>query len=144
MKCQTIIDQNREEEVLIYVHRISERAKEIEAFVLAESKELFGYREHDIVKLSLSDIHCFSVQNSKVYAITQHDTYQMKERLYALEDSLDERFIKINQSCIANIKKIKRFDASFAGSLIVTFEGGHKDYVSRRRLKAVKERIGIS
>ncbi len=141
MKCQTIVDRHREEEVLIYVHEKNARSEEIEKFVLGEETELFGYREKEITKLHLSDIHLFTVQENKVFALTHSETYQLKQRLYILEDLLDGNFIKINQSCIANIKK---FDASFAGALVVIFENGHRDYVSRRRLKAVKERLGLS
>ena len=54
-----------------------------------------------------------------------------------------DNFIKINKSCIANLKKIKRFDASFGGAMQVTFKNGHTDFVSRRNLKNVKERMGI-
>ena len=60
-----------------------------------------------------------------------------------LEEMLDDSFVKINQSCIANIKKIDRFKATVGGSLTVIFKNGHIDYVSRRNLKNVKERLGL-
>ena len=52
-------------------------------------------------------------------------------------------FVKLNQSCIVNIKKIECFDASLGGALKVTLKNGYRDYVSRRQLKAVKERLGL-
>lgn len=144
MRCQTIVDTKREEEVLIYVQKKNETAQKIEDFVRELSTELLGYKDKNIVKLYPSEIQCFTVRENKIFAMTEHETYQVKERLYMLEEILDDSFLKINQSCIANIQKIKKFDASFSGALIVTFKNGYKDYVSRRRLKAVKERIGIS
>ncbi len=143
MKCQTIIDTTREEEVVIYVHECHARAKAIARFVSETEAELFGYRENEIKKLIPSEVECFAVRDTKVFAIIGKEEWQMRERLYQLEEILDDRFLKINQSCIANMKKILRFDASFAGSLIVIFSGGYRDYVSRRRLRAVKERMGI-
>ena len=56
---------------------------------------------------------------------------------------LGEGFVKINQSCIANTKKILRFSASISGALQVTFKNGYRDYVSRRQLKTVKKRMGL-
>ena len=56
---------------------------------------------------------------------------------------LDLNFVRINQSCIANINQIKKFSASFNGFLQVHFKNGYIDYVSRRELKNVKERVGI-
>ena len=44
---------------------------------------------------------------------------------------------------LINIDKIKRFDASLSGFLLVTLKNGYSDYVSRRNLKNVKERLGL-
>ena len=63
--------------------------------------------------------------------------------MYELYELFSDRFIYINQGCLANIKYIDSFDASFSGSLIVIFKSGHKDYVSRRQVKNIKERLGI-
>ena len=143
MKYQTIVDREREEEVLIYVHQKNETSQKIEDFVSGLSTELYGYRDKISVRLSPSEIQCVTIQDGKSFAMTQDETYQLKERLYMLEDVLGDSFLKINQSCIANIHKIKKFDATFSGALLVIFQNGYRDYVSRRRLKAVKERIGF-
>ena len=78
-----------------------------------------------------------------IYALTKDEKYKLKQRLYVLEEMLNRDFIKINQSCIVNVKKIQRFDASFSGAMSVVLKNGYKDYISRRQLKNVKERIGI-
>ena len=64
-------------------------------------------------------------------------------RLYQLEELLPSDFLKINQSCLVNIEKIKRFDSSIGASLRVMLDDGDRDYVSRRQLKTVKERLGL-
>lgn len=143
MKCQTIIDKSRDEEVMIYVHERTEFVEQIENFVLGNSAELVGYSDKEAVKISSGEIFCILVEDNKVYAITQNEKLKMKQRLYVLEEMLGSDFIKINQSCIVNIKEIKRFDASFAGALSVTLKNGYKDYISRRQLKKVKERICV-
>ena len=143
MKCRTVIDKNREEEVVIYVHEKNSLSYEIEELVLGKSLEFFGYKDKNIVKLSPSDVFCFTVENNKVYALCEKEKYQIKQRLYLLEEILDRDFVKINQSCIANIRKISKFDTSITGTLMVSFKNGHRDYVSRRQMKKVKERIGF-
>jgi DNA-binding LytR/AlgR family response regulator len=138
-----VIDKDREEEVVIYVHEKNSLSYEIEELVLGKSLELFGYKDKNIVKLSPSDVFCFTVENNKVYALCEREKYQIKQRLYLLEEILDRDFVKINQSCIANIRKISKFDTSITGTLMVSFKNGHRDYVSRRQMKKVKERIGF-
>ena len=78
-----------------------------------------------------------------MYAVCEKNKYLLKKRLYLLEEKLPESFVKINQSCLANIKKTERFDTSISGTLKIRFKNGDTDYVSRRQLKAVKERLGI-
>ena len=56
---------------------------------------------------------------------------------------LKDSFVYINQGCLANLKMIDHFDASIGGTLMVVFKSGYKDFVSRRQLKNIKERIGI-
>ncbi len=143
MKCRVIVDKSREEEAVLYVHRETERTRELEAFITAEQRELYGYGERDIVRLSLCEVLCFYVRDGKVFAMMEKEDLQMKERLYQVEEMLPMDFVKINQSCIANKKKIRRFEVSIGGSLMVVFQNGKKDYVSRRKLKEVKERMGL-
>lgn len=143
MKLRIVIDLNRDEEILIYSHKKTQLINEIEELVNNNSVDLIGYTENETVKLNLNDIYCFFTEDNKVYALTENEKYRLKSRLYQLEEKLNNNFVKINQSCIANIKKIDRFKATVGGSLTVIFKNGHIDYVSRRNLKNVKERLGL-
>lgn len=143
MKIQVIVDKNNEEKIVIYTKKETDLAKQIEKIVNENTVELLGYKDEEIVKLNPSQIYCVSVIDNKVWAILEKEKYLLKHRLYEVEGKLPENFVKINQSCIANINKINRFDASFSGTLKLVFKNGYTDYVSRRQLKKVKERIGI-
>lgn len=143
MKCKIFIGKEYEEEVLVYAHEETELVKRIQSLVSEENLILIGYKEKEAFQLNLFDINCFLVEDNKIYAFTQDDKLLMKCRLYKLEETLPQNFIKINQSCIANINKIERFGTSFSGSLTVRFKNGNTDYVSRRKMKSVKERLGI-
>lgn len=143
MKFSLFINKEREEEVLVFAHEETSLTKTIEKIVTEDTAELIGYIEREAVVLDLLSINCFVVEESKVYALTPKHKYQMKQRIYQLEEILPDIFVKVNQSCIANINMIKSFDSSISGSLLVKFKNGHSDYVSRRQLKAVKERFGL-
>ncbi|MBQ8342031.1 MAG: LytTR family transcriptional regulator [Clostridia bacterium] len=143
MKCTIVIDRTREEEVVIYAHQKSALTEGIEALVESNATEIVGYDDNSIVTLTPSDVNCFIVEGGKVFALTDSGKWQLRQRLYAVEESLGQDFVKINQSCVANIRKIDRFEASLGGSLLVLFKNGYRDYVSRRQLKTVKERIGF-
>ena len=144
MKCTIIIDKNREEEVIIYAKEKSTLTDEIERLVNDNNLELIGYdKSGEGVKLTTDEVYCFTAEDNKIFAITEKDKLRIKCRLYQLEEILPEYFVKINQSCVANIRKIARFDTSVSGTLLIKFKNGYKDYVSRRQMKAVKERFGL-
>lgn len=143
VKCTVILDQTRDEEILIYAHQKTTLIDEIEQLVLGERFQITGFLQNEIIKLDIKDIYCFTVDDGKLYAVCETQKYLLKKRLYIVEQMLDDNFIKINQSSIANIHKIKKFDVSINGTLKVVLKNGYSDYVSRRNLKSVKERLGL-
>ena len=144
MKHTTVIDPHREEEVVIHAKKKTKEIEELESYLDRMSAELMGYGEDgQIVPLRPAEVHCFIVEDGKVYALTDTGKLTVRLPLYAIEEMLSEDFVRINQSCLGGIRKIARFDASIGGALMVTFQNGHRDYVSRRQLKTVKERMHI-
>lgn len=143
MKYKLIIDETKEEEIIIVCHQKREVFDQIEQLITNLDNKLIGYENEDIVMLNYNDINCFVSENNKVYALVNKHKYLIKKRLYQIEEVLDLNFVRINQSCIANIRQIKKFSATFNGFLQVHFKNGYTDFVSRRELKNVKERVGI-
>ena len=144
MKFQTIIDKACEEKVLIYAKQRTKPIEDIESYISNIGTELLGYDENrDTVKLSASEIYCFIVEENKIYALTDSGKFRINQRLYEIEELVSADFVKINQSCLCNIHKISKFGASLGGSLTVILKNGYKDYISRRQVKTVKERIGL-
>lgn len=143
MKINVFIDKNREEEIQIFAHEKTALIEKIEELVSDFSTEITAYGNKEIVRLNLVDVYCFITESNKLFAITENEKLLVKSRLYSIEEKLSRDFIKINKSCIANIKKIDRFNASISGTLEVKFKNGYTEYVSRRSIKAVKERLGL-
>ena len=143
MKCTVKIDKSvSEDEAIILAKDRSIKINEIESYILSIDNSIYGYKDKEAIKLSLNDIYCFTIEENRVFAVLEKERYMLKQRLYAIEEQLGNTFLKINQSTIINVSKIKKFNASFAGSLMVVLENGYKDFVSRRQLRIVKERIG--
>ncbi len=147
MKVKTYID-DEEEIVIIHTHKRTPLVNEIENLVLNEDQEIavinyFGYLDNDIVSLSLNDITKFYIENDKLYVSSKNKKYLIKKRLYQIEEEVNNNFIKINKSCIINKNHIKRFNTSWSGTLLVELDDNEIDYVSRRNIKNLKERMGL-
>lgn len=143
MKCYTYINDNEEEKVLIYAHDRTRLVEDIESLVLSSEVDLTGNCDSEIIKIDINDVACFISDNNKVYALIGDKKYQIKYRLYQIEELNLNIFIKINQSCLANKTKIKRFETTIGGALKVVFKNGYIDYIARRELKNVKKRMGL-
>lgn len=143
MKCEIIIDPACEEKTVIYARENNRQIENIKKLVEESGTELLGYGDKGIKVLNPADIYCVTVLDGKVYAVCEKENLLLKQRLYEVEAKLRSTFVKINQSCLANLRKVERFDASVSGTLMLRFQNGYTDYVSRRQLKHIKERLGI-
>ena len=143
MKCEVIIDPACEEKIVIFAKENSRQIENIQRLIEESSLELIGWRDREAVVLNPAEIYCVTVQDGKIYAICEKEQLLLKQRLYEIEQLLPETFVKIHQSCLANLRKVERFDASISGTLMLRFRNGHREYVSRRQLKHVKERLGV-
>lgn len=82
--------------------------------------------------------------DGRVFAVTDGAEYVLRRRLYELEESLDNSiFVRISNSEIINIKKVKSFDLSFTGTICVEFLNGSVTYVSRRYVSKIKKVLGL-
>lgn len=146
MKYTLYIDEEREEEVIVYARSENALTESIKRLVNEQklnTAPIVGYIGDDIVEIVPEEVHCFFIEDKKLYASLDECDALIKSRLYEIEDKLGDSFIKINQSTVVNIKQIERFSVSIGASLMVHFKNGRSDYVSRRQRKAVKERLGI-
>ena len=142
MRLKLIIDQEKEEEVVITAHRHSPLIDEIETLLSKYADRIPGYTEDDIKMLSVSEIECVTVLDGKTYAIdTGNRRYRLKQRLYELEQQLPSFFIRINKSSLANETRLDRFAVTIAGSVDAVFKCGYREYVSRRCFAQIKRRL---
>jgi response regulator of the lytR/algR family len=80
----------------------------------------------------------------KVFAVTDKGEYTIRLRLYEMEERLNSnQFVRISNSEIINLKKVKNFDLRFTGTICVELVNGTTTYVSRRYVSKIKTILGI-
>ncbi len=101
--------------------------------------------EDKLMFVSQRDIVRIHTEGRKVLLQTEDETYIVRRTLTGLEEILDsERFLRISQSEIINLYKVKGFDLNIAGTIGVEFDCGLKSWVSRSRVKQIKEMLSKS
>lgn len=144
MKFTLIIDKTKEPSVTVITDKVNETVAKIESLCASEGKNAInGYKDNEITPISVNDVSRFYTDGGKVYVSKGGEAFLIKMRIKDVEEIVGENFIKINQGCIANVNKIKKFKASIGGALMVVFNDDSCDYVSRRELKNVKRRLGL-
>ena len=99
-----------------------------------------AYDGPEMKLISQRDILRAHSHEHKVMVQTETDSYLVKKTLISLEEILDpDRFLRISQSEIVNLYKIKSFDLNLKGAIGIQFENGYTTWVARRYLKAIKE-----
>lgn len=101
-------------------------------------EEIIATKDNEIFLIKSSEIFYIYSDEKNNFIKTSNGIYKIKDRLYELEDNLDEnKFIRISNSCIINIDKTKCFDVGQIGSLFANMEDNTKQEVSKRRIKNV-------
>ena len=95
-----------------------------------------------LVILSQREIIRVFSENRKVFVQTEDNVYYVKKKMSAMEELLNsKRFIRISQSEIINLYKVKHFDINIAGTIGIEFDDGTKSWASRSRVKAIKDML---
>jgi len=84
------------------------------------------------VAVSYSDILFFETNGNSIDSHTENDAFQVKHKLYELEEILPSNFVRVSKSTILNINKIYSIDKNIVGVSEVQFYKTHKQvHVSR-------------
>lgn len=92
--------------------------------------------------ISQRDIVRVFTEGRRISIQTDDVTFSTNKTLSNIEDMLNpERFLRISQSEIINLYKVKQFDIDIAGTIGIEFDNGTKSWASRSRVKAIKEML---
>ena len=95
-----------------------------------------------MVFISQRDIVRIYTEGRRILLQTDDRTYTVKRTLQGLEEDLNpHRFLRISQSEIINLYKVKCFEIGASGTIGVEFDCGVKSWASRSRIKQVREML---
>lgn len=146
MEIEIRIDaERREPKVIVLTDKMTEEVSSIIQKLSEEQQTVIaGFRDDILEILDPGDIYRVYASNGKVFAETSHGEYSLRLRLYETELRLDSHvFVRISNSEIINLKKVRGFDLSFTGTICVMLSNGTPTYVSRRYVAKIKQVLGL-
>lgn len=138
-------DSYIEPKIIILTASITEEINNIVQKLSVDNSHIItGNKNGKIEVLEQNDLIRIFSCNNKVFALTNNGEYLLRFRLYEMEEKLDpSQFVRISNSEIINLKKVKNFDLNFTGTICVKLISGTVTYVSRRYVSKIKKILGI-
>ncbi len=122
------------EEINILIKKLSENVPSV----------ITGVKDEKIKILEQEELVRIYASAGKVMAVTEQGEYSLRLRLYEVEERLKkESFVRISNSEIVNLKKVRNFDLSIAGTISIKMSDGTVSYASRRFVSKIKKILGI-
>ena len=146
MKLRLDIDQQyTEEQIIIEAPALSSKIQKVQDFVqsLDQKETIKGKFQDQLYLIQISKIQRIYIENRKVFAETDQQTYTLDIRLYQAVDILPASFIQISQSEIVNIDAISHLKLTSNGLIEIYLKNESFTYSSRRYLKTIKEKLEL-
>ena len=146
MQFEVKIDETvTEPKVLILTDKITNEVNDLVRKLAENERQIIaGFQGDTVTLLDEKELLRVYASGGRVYAVTAEGEYVLRLRLYELEERLRPfSFVRISNSEIINLKRVRSFDLSLVGTICVTLSDGSKAYVSRRYVPKIKEVLGI-
>lgn len=145
MKTRIIIDEDNEEEIIIKCKKMTKAIESLQEIIknsITENNQIVFYKDNIEYYFDLENILFFETNGNIVNAHTLNDMFEVKYKLYELENILPGFFTRISKSTIVNINKIYSINKNITSSSVIEFHHSYKQvYVSRMYYKPLKEKM---
>ena len=139
---QIVEDPSKEGVTLEYVSFTREFA-EIRDYVLRKGESMTAYtQEREAVRIRIEDILYFEAVGELVFAYLETQIYEVKLRLYQIEDRLrGANILRASKSVLVNLEHILSVRPALNGRLYARMENGEDILIARNYAKQIARHI---
>lgn len=107
-------------------------------------KQIMVIHEGNMTSIDLEDILYIESVDRKCFIYTVNKVYESFNKLYELEQQLEQYlFVRINKSCVVNLKNIDSIKTYLDRRLLITMSNGEQLIVSRQYAGGIKTLLGV-
>lgn len=135
-----VMDHSLECVTLTYVE-FTREFSEIKDYILRKGRTVsVSTDKNERLRIALDDILYFEAVGELVFAYTCGQIYEVRQRLYQLEEKLTaERFCRASKSMLVNVYRISSVRSALNGRLYAKMENGEDILISRNYAKRIAE-----
>lgn len=138
------VKKKEEEHILISCCKVNNEVLEIVDFIKSRDDQLSGYDNSQIYQISLRDIYYFEGVDNKVYAYLKNHVYEIKNKLYELEEIYcKKKFFRCSKSILVNLLKVECVKPALNGRFNAKLLNGEQIIISRQYVPDLKKVLQI-
>ena len=131
---EKLVNSPEEEGVTLEYIRLTKDFEEIKEYVQHKGDTLTGYRQtKEKVSFRIEDVLYFETVDGLVFAYTVDSVYEIKGRLYQVEEKINKRNIcRASKTMLVNVEHIISVRTALNGRLYAKMENGEEILITRR------------
>ena len=138
----TKIGKDQPEYIEIHCYRISEKVREIIAFVKSRQGQLTGTADDRQYEIAVSDVFYIESVDNKTFIYTKNKVYETRHKLYELEEILKEkRFLRVSKSTLLNLMKVSAIKPALNSRFTAELFSGEQVVITRKYVPELKKAL---
>lgn len=133
------IEDSENDAVILEYFEFTQEFSEIKDFILERGNQFAVYRDDKtLVKININDILYFEAVRERVFAYTKDGIFEVKMRLYQIEEELmKNKILRASKAFLINLYHISSVTPALNSRLVATMDNGEKILVSRQYSKII-------
>ena len=138
---EKLVNNLEEEGVILQYIRLTKDFEEIKEYVQHKGHALIGYtQDKDRRSVRVEDILYFETVDGRVFAYTVNSVYEIKGRLYQVEEKVSRRTIcRASKTMLVNVEHITSVRTALNGRLYARMENGEEILITRRYAREIED-----
>ena len=138
---EKLVKSPEEEGVTLAYIRLTKDFEEIKEYVQHKGDTLTGYKKvRERASVRIEDILYFETVDGLVFAYTVDSVYEIKGRLYQVEEAVKRSYIcRASKAMLVNMDKIELVRTALNGRLYAKMENGEEILVTRKYAKEIED-----
>ena len=137
------IESTGEEAVILEYIEWTSEWENLSDYIEGKKRQIIGYgTKKEMYSIQLEDILYFEAVGDLVFAYTGDQVYEIKMRLYQVEEIVQQSgILRASKSFLVNVRKIEKVRSVLNGRFMAVMENGEEVLITRHYAREVMDAI---
>lgn len=137
-------DKDDEDTIIIRCDTMNDALMNLIQRLKMQDEKFTATQDHRIVMIHPKDVFYFEAVDNKVFLYTEAQVYEIKQRLYEIEENFrGNDYFRASKSIILNLSKIDHLSPVLGNRIEAVLTNQEKIIVSRQYVSLLKDILGL-